>query len=200
MRTNLILKIASWVLSACLCLPAFAQMALDPEPMNGQSKSFSYKAAESKFYVKVYGFYALLTPGGFSGQGTPFSVVPSDNSITRFGTTTTYSGYTTKNPFGSGLRAGAGIGYVINDFINIGVDGEYVLGNVATENYATIVRNSFDKNAPPEPVLSNQIILTGWSTSFLILLSKPFPKRNITFITVLAFLLAYLFNWILPPP
>jgi hypothetical protein len=113
------------------CEPVWAQMALSPEPQlsRPQSERQSGKAlAENKFYAKVYGFYGLLAPGGFRGQG-----IGAQNLDQRF--TGSTNNYTTKNSFGTGLRAGAGVGVVLNDFINVGIDGEYVLGNTATESY-----------------------------------------------------------------
>ncbi len=131
MKTNRILTTTLCLLLCALVrLPIFGQMAPEPNPMPNRPESSAYKAAdENKFYVKVYGFYGLLAPGGFSGLGL------GDVSVNRFFTLSVNSDYKVKKPFGSGLRAGGGIGYVVNDFINIGVDGEYVLGSTTTESY-----------------------------------------------------------------
>ncbi len=138
MKTNRILTTTLCLLLCALVrLPIFGQMASEPNPMPNKPESSAYKAAdEKKFYAKVYGFYGLLAPGGFRGQG----VTPPTSSRTYTTTgytqsTTATSDYSSKNAFGTGLRVGAGIGYVINDFINVGVDGEYLLVNVASESY-----------------------------------------------------------------
>ena len=130
MKTNRILTTTLCLLLCALVrLPIFGQMAPEPNPMPNRPESSAYKAAdENKFYVKVYGFYGLLAPGGFSGLGL------GDVSTNRF-VSVVNSDYKVENPFGSGLRVGGGIGYVVNDFINIGVDGEYLLNSTTTESY-----------------------------------------------------------------
>jgi hypothetical protein len=120
------------------CLSARAQMTLPPEPFSvgnlyelTSARSSSYRTAtENKFYVKAYGFYALLTPGAFRGiPPSPPAQNGSGNVVV------TNSGYTSSEAFGGGLRIGAGVGMVVNDFINVGIDGEYLLGNAVTESY-----------------------------------------------------------------
>lgn len=75
------------------------------------------KATDSPFYVKLSGFYGLLTPGVkinyseaiiASGAAQPFK--------------------TTNKGLGGGARAGIGVGLIVSDFINVGVDAEVLFG------------------------------------------------------------------------
>lgn len=152
MKAQSVLKTIAWAFAGVLsCASVQAQMAPTPElmPASPSGKTAYEAAAENKFYVKVYGFYGLLSPGGFSGQGVP----PSTSSTRSSGgitsrSTTKSSNFQVEKAFGSGLRVGGGIGMVLNDFINIGIDGEYLLGNTATESY-TITSQSRTGNNPP---------------------------------------------------
>ena len=75
-------------------------------------------AAESPFYIKVYGFYGLLTPG---------SQISSSYSASSFKTNT--------KGLGAGPRAGIGIGTILSDFINVGIDADMLFGaNLTTDN------------------------------------------------------------------
>ena len=71
---------------------------------------------DSKFYIKIYGGYGLLTPGSYK-------LVTSTNPGGAAGTTSL-----SKQGFGSGIRAGGGIGVIISDFLNVGADVEYLSG------------------------------------------------------------------------
>ncbi len=131
--------IASLAFVFCMSTSAvWAQMALQPED---QLNYFGIKAkqkakAENSFYVKVYGFYGLLTPGGFGGQGAePPTTYQYNSNNTSYTYRTKSSDYKVNKSFGTGLRVGGGIGIVLNDFINLGIDGEYILGTTATESY-----------------------------------------------------------------
>ncbi len=77
------------------------------------SNSFGQKKA---YFAKVYGAYGLFTPGSFK----PVSY-SSVNSQTYF--------KVPKTGLGGGVRIGAGLGMVLNDFLNLGIDGEYHIGN-----------------------------------------------------------------------
>ncbi len=68
------------------------------------------------YFAKVYGAYGLFTPGSFK----PVSY-SSVNSQTYF--------KVPKTGLGGGVRVGAGLGMVLNDFLNLGIDGEYHIGN-----------------------------------------------------------------------
>jgi|GEM_PF-3765368 len=158
---NLYKYLLPLILLTCFYEPLAAQMALLPEMMppapTATQASRKKAATENKFYVKVYGYYGLLSPGSFSGKGAPSeSVSTSYSFFSNTRTTARSSDYNFKDPFGSGFRVGGGIGYVINDFINIGLDGEYLLGNSAFESYVITTQNvtslySFTTAPPPPP-------------------------------------------------
>ncbi len=70
----------------------------------------------SSVYVKVYGAYGFLAPGSYKGRPDLISNEPVRFHIAKIG-------------MGSGMRAGAGVGFILNEFINVGIDGEYLSGN-----------------------------------------------------------------------
>jgi hypothetical protein len=70
----------------------------------------------SKTYVKAYGAYSFLSPGSFKGEPS----VPSSDSI---------SYKVGKKGLGEGFRVGVGIGLILNNFINIELNAEYLKGN-----------------------------------------------------------------------
>lgn len=72
----------------------------------------------SPFYVKVYGAYGFISPGSFTGEPSKFTsrVDTGAFSVARKG-------------LGEGLRLGGGIGVIVSDYINIGVDVEYLSGS-----------------------------------------------------------------------
>ncbi len=72
--------------------------------------------SDSKFYVKINGGYGLITPGSYKLE-------TSTNPGGASGTTSL-----SKQGLGSGVRAGGGIGIIVSDFLNIGVDVEYLSG------------------------------------------------------------------------
>lgn len=75
----------------------------------------------SKFYVKFYSGYGILSPGSYKIQ--------SNNTVSYYDQFNVYQDTTVqsqgKKGLGQGLRVGAGIGYVLNDFLNLGIDVEY---------------------------------------------------------------------------
>ncbi|AUD01085.1 hypothetical protein [Spirosoma pollinicola] len=75
------------------------------------------KATESPMYLKIYGFYSLLSPG--TELNYSYSQAQSI-------TPTTFS--PTNKSLGAGPRVGAGIGYIVSDFINLGIDADILLG------------------------------------------------------------------------
>jgi len=80
-----------------------------------QDESFE-NSTDSKIYMKIYGAYGLLTPGSFRGV--------SNNDNNNINVVKVQ-----KRGMGGGIRAGAGFGIIVNQFINIGIDGEYLSGN-----------------------------------------------------------------------
>jgi len=71
--------------------------------------------SESKFYVKVYGGYGLITPGSYKLASSSNAGGAGNTSLSKTG-------------LGAGIRAGGGIGVIISDFLNIGADVEYLSG------------------------------------------------------------------------
>jgi hypothetical protein len=189
MKTNFFLRIiAAVLLSAASLHPAAAQKAPETklpgkEQLNAAAASYQTIAGK-KFYLKAYGNYTLLALGGFRGQGAPPNTeriyeyysngYPSSSQTEQ----TLSSDYTLKNTFGSGLRVGGGIGLVINDFINLGIDGEYVLGSQTTENYIVTVKTSyFNELTNTSREVINSIVNTELMYNYRILNIIP----NITF-------------------
>lgn len=86
------------------------------------------KAVASPLYVKFYGFYSLLTPGS---QLTTSTTKDLSSANSTFKTNST--------GLGSGPRAGIGIGLVVSDFINVGIDADMLFGSnlTTTNSYAT---------------------------------------------------------------
>ena len=72
---------------------------------------------DSKMYLKVFGNYAFPTSASYRSTSYTSSVVNND-----------YTFNTVKDGLGMGLRAGIGVGLVLNDFINIGLDAENYFG------------------------------------------------------------------------
>jgi len=97
-----------YLILALICMP----MSL----MHAQS-------GDSKFYFKLYGNYAIPTSGSYRNTSYTSSVVNSN-----------YSVKSVKDGLGMGLRAGAGIGIVLNDFINVGLDVENYFGKPIKSN------------------------------------------------------------------
>jgi hypothetical protein len=74
-----------------------------------------------KFYIKGYGGYGILTPGSYKGNS------PQSD----------YENFATGNlGAGAGVHFGGGVGYVINDFLNVGVDAEYMNGKLHSSTSA----------------------------------------------------------------
>lgn len=80
----------------------------------------------SPVYFKLYSMYGFITPGSTG--------VTSFENITE-----SYKFTVNKKGYGAGLRAGAGLGFVLNEFINIGVDADMLWGSkiVASVNDGT---------------------------------------------------------------
>lgn len=82
-------------------------------------------AVEAPLYVKLYGFYGLLTPG---------SQVTTSSSSSSAGMATSFK--TNSTGLGAGARAGVGIGFIASDFINLGIDADLLFGaSLATDNF-----------------------------------------------------------------
>ncbi len=90
--------------------------------VNAQKAPAPSESTSANFYVKVYGGYGLLTPGSFKGYGS----TNSNGSASSFKTPST--------GLGAGLHFGGGIGVILNDFLNVGVDAEYLKGSDIKSN------------------------------------------------------------------
>jgi hypothetical protein len=72
---------------------------------------------DSKVYLKIFGNYGFPTSASYRSTSYTSSGVNNDYTFT-----------TVKDGLGMGLRAGVGIGLVLNDFINLGLDVENYFG------------------------------------------------------------------------
>lgn len=97
-------KLITIIIGVISTLSCFAQY----EPLESST--------DSKIYIKIYGAYGLLTPGSFRGISNN-----DNNYINKI--------KVQKRGMGGGFRTGAGFGVIVNEFINIGIDGEYLMGN-----------------------------------------------------------------------
>jgi hypothetical protein len=79
--------------------------------------------SDSKIFLKVFGNYALPTSGSYRNTDYTSTVINQD-----------YSVKTVKDGLGMGVRAGAGVGIVLNDFINVGLDAENYFGTPIKSN------------------------------------------------------------------
>jgi hypothetical protein len=111
-------KIIAFLLALCFSSYAICQDPADKAP--------------SKFYIKLFGGYGLVAPGSYKVQ--------SANTISYFNqngdqhdTTVQVQG---KKGIGTGIRFSAGIGYVMNDFLNVGLDAEYLAGKKLTNSFS----------------------------------------------------------------
>jgi len=116
------------------------------------------EASDSKFYVKINAGYGLITPGSYK-------LVSSSNPGAAAGNTSL-----SKQGLGSGIRFGGGIGVIISDFMNIGVDVDYLSGATLKSNSSII--SSADNNY----ISQTQISYTSLSITPHVIfkaLSKP---------------------------
>jgi hypothetical protein len=86
---------------------AWCQQPTGPKPKDPSSNIF---------YIKIYGGYGILTPGSNFLTASTSSVGGGSNSS-----------FTSSNiGLGAGLHFGGGLGFILNDFLNVGVDAEYL--------------------------------------------------------------------------
>jgi hypothetical protein len=96
-------KMYAFVVGALCAVNVYAQ------PVVSRDEDFS------KVYFKVYGAYGFLAPGSFKGNSEIITNEPVRFNVSKTG-------------MGAGIRGGAGMGFIVNRFINIGLDGEYLAG------------------------------------------------------------------------
>ncbi len=88
----------------------------------------------SKLYVKAYGGYGFLSPGSYRVQSNAYvnyldlaSGLYKSKSVNSEG----------NRGIGLGWRFGGGLGYLLNDFLNVGIDFEYQKGIKVTNHLGT---------------------------------------------------------------
>ena len=75
------------------------------------------QSGDSKIFFKVFGNYGLPTSASYRSTSYTSSIVNND-----------YTFNTVKDGLGMGLRVGVGAAFVLNDFINLGLDAENYFG------------------------------------------------------------------------
>ena len=66
-------------------------------------------------YLKIYGGYGILTPGSNILSASTPAIGGSSSAFTN-----------SKIGLGAGLHFGGGLGVILNDFLNVGIDAEYL--------------------------------------------------------------------------
>ncbi|GAA4395318.1 hypothetical protein GCM10023187_02060 [Nibrella viscosa] len=83
----------------------------------------------SPIYLKVYGYYGPLTPGSLLSSTYSNNATGGQTfKTTRFG-------------LGAGARAGIGIGFIASDFINLGLDADWLFADKLKRENATSYNN-----------------------------------------------------------
>ncbi len=102
--------LASFIIFLGISVLTYCQQPTGPKLKNNPGSNI--------FYIKIYGGYGLLTPGSNFLTASTSSVGGGSNSS-----------FTSSNiGLGAGLHFGGGLGVVLNDFLNVGVDAEYLKG------------------------------------------------------------------------
>jgi hypothetical protein len=79
-----------------------------------QSLAQAPSSADHKFYIKAYAGDDLIAPGSLRSSSSSYSM----NNGNSFSTSNT--------GLGAGLRFGGGVGFIVNEFINLGIDADYL--------------------------------------------------------------------------
>jgi hypothetical protein len=121
-------------------------------------------------YIKFYGGYGFLTPGS--------EIISASTSSVGGGTSSAFAN--SKVGLGAGLHYGGGVGFILNDFLNVGVDAEYL----KAENIST--QSTFSNS----PYFSTESQLLSHSTLSIIpnITFKAFSKPTYYFYTRLGIL------------
>jgi hypothetical protein len=127
--------------------------------------------SSSIIYVKIYGGYGLLTPGS--------NILTASTSAIGGGSSSAFAN--SKVGLGAGLHFGGGVGVILNDFLNVGVDAEYLKAD-------NISVNSTFSNSP---YYSTQSQLLTHSTLSIIpnITFKAFSKPTYYFYTRLGLMI-----------
>lgn len=118
-----------------------ALLLISTVPVLAQSIGESDNTADKRFYIKAYGGYGAFTPGSYRVETRttyPYNVGSGtrDTTISSLG----------KKGMGEGVRFGGGVGYIINNFLNVGVDVEYLKGNTLKSTKSYVQSNSQYRN------------------------------------------------------
>lgn len=109
----------------------------------------------SKLYIKFYGGYGFFTPGSYRVQSLNSVSYRDQNNVTNYIDIQTQG----KKGIGGGARIGGGIGFAMNDFLNIGIDGEFQKGDKPS-NSLTTATNEFNYKSTYDEMDYNAISLT----------------------------------------
>ncbi|MDQ6901615.1 MAG: hypothetical protein M3139_01225 [Bacteroidota bacterium] len=132
-----------------LFLHAFSQQQIEKPA----SDSFKFKIEKQpRFYVNIHGGFTI-------GLGSTFKFYPDD--VTSIVVQQKSSGEQTSNVIhkeqkkglGDGFRVGAGFSYIINDFINVGLDVDYFKSTISKtrdSSYKQIDNNNIIANGYDE--------------------------------------------------
>ncbi|MDQ6762310.1 MAG: hypothetical protein M3015_06755 [Bacteroidota bacterium] len=125
-----------------LCIPCMAQQQT---PNNSISDSFKVLKIERqpRFYINVHSGYAI-------GLGSTFKFYP--DNITQVQVeersngqqTTTFKNKEQKKGLGDGFRVGVGFSYIVNDFINVGLDVDYFRSKISKVKDSSFTRYNAD--------------------------------------------------------
>jgi hypothetical protein len=119
----------------------------------------SKRQSISKFTIKVYGGFGLFSPGSYRIQSTNDVFYPYGN----YGYTDTVVHSQGKKGIGGGWRLGGGLGYVINDYLNIGIDFEYQ-GGVRLSNALNSLVSIVDYDSTEDKMHYKVLSLTPYIT------------------------------------
>lgn len=123
-----ILSLSLSLILSCSTINVFSQ---NPGIADSTQISFPIKIkSQPRFYINLHA-------SGDMALGSTFRFYPDDItsiSVKETGSTITQENVTSKAPtkgLGDGFRLGGGISYIINDFINIGLDFEYFRSTIS---------------------------------------------------------------------
>jgi hypothetical protein len=103
-------------------LIAFLGQAQTRSPIKSEGTE---SIGDSKLFIKIYGSYGLSTSGSYRAfdLNNGFPILYGGVNVAPAGSNLRYQ--TISRGLGQGLRLGGGVGLVISDFINLGIDADY---------------------------------------------------------------------------
>ena len=159
-------------------MPIFAQAQSGKNPFPPPADSSYHFKSESRFSLNVHGGYELAL-------GSTFAFYPDDiTSIKVQGVDNTVGSKTTKyqaptKGLGEGFRAGVGISYIVNDFINVGLDFDYfrstirkIKDSTSSQTFSTGTQTAATYNE--RNIISYDALLLTFTPSFTLkAISRP---------------------------